>query len=319
MRCLSYVFYGALFASGLTALAQSSVQAQYVEAVTAFQHGDSSAVVRILEPITRADDLQGEKLARVWLLLGSSYRAEAKYDQAQHAYDVAMQLLKNDPLAVKEYEVLLRESGSLSRELGDLGQAEKWQRMSLKLSERNHDHAAIARACEGLAEVSLDRGHMKDGEHYIKRADDEARLTTEFDEDDRAYMAQLQGWIALKQGDGQHAIGDYERSIALFTGRYGENFALTGWGYVLLAGAYDQSGVTGKAVEAARRGVTILEQTAGVHDPRYATAEIRYANLLNKAGQHGLAAQLKAEGEATLHEIQQARCVGCTINVAAFR
>jgi tetratricopeptide (TPR) repeat protein len=287
--------------------------------VAAFQHGDSSAVVRMLEPIARADELQGVELGRVWLLLGSSYRAEARYDQAQHAYDLAMGLLKTDPLAAKEYETVLRESGSLSRELGDLGQAERWQRRSLELSERNHDHAEIARTCESLAEVSLAREHLKDSEHYIKRAEDEALLTNEFDEDDRAYMAQLQGWIALKQGNAQLAILDYEQSVALFAGRYGENFALTGWGYVLLASAYDQSGKLGKALEAARKGVTILEHTAGTHDPRYATAEIRYAEVLNKAGQHGFAAQLKADGEATLHEIQQVRCVGCTIDVAAFR
>ena len=319
MRYLLCAFCSILVASGLSALAQSSEQGQYGEAVKAFQHGDSSTVVRLLEPITRADDLRGVELGKVWLLLGSSYRAEAKYDQAQHAYDAAIRLLKDDPLAAKEYEVVLRESGALSRELGDLGQAEKWQRMSLKLSERNHDHAEIARACEGLSEISLDRGRLNDGERYIKQAEDEAHLTSEFDEDDRAYLAQLQGWIARKRGDAQHAIDDYQQSVALFTSRYGENFALTGWGYVLLAGAYDQSGMMDEALEAARRGTTILEHTAGIHDPRYAIAEVRYAAMLNKAGQRRLAAQLKTDGEATLHEIQQARCVGCTINVAAFR
>jgi tetratricopeptide (TPR) repeat protein len=319
MRYLSCAFYGALFASSLLASGQSSPQAQYGKAVTAFQHGDSPAVVRMLEPIARADKLQGVELGRVWLLLGSSYRAEARYDQAQHAYDLAMRLLKTDPLAAKDYETVLRESGSLSRELGDLGQAERWQRRSLELSERNHDHAEIARTCESLAEVSLAREHLKDSEHYIKRAEDEALLTSEFDEDDRAYMAQLQGWIALKHGDWQHAIGDYEQSIALFTSRYGENFALTGWGYVLLANAYDQSGMMNRALEAARRGMTTLEHTVGTHDPRYAIAEVRYSNVLNKAGQHDLATQLKADGEATLHEAQQTLCAGCTINVAAFR
>jgi hypothetical protein len=197
---------------------------------------------------------RGVELGRVWLLLGSSYRMEARYSQAQHAYDVGMRLLKNDPLAAKEYEVVLRESGSLSRELGDLGQVEKWQRMSLKLSERNHDHAGIARACEGLSEISLDHERLKDGEHYIKQAEDEARLTNEFDEDDRAYMAQLQGWIALKQRDAQHAIQDYQQSVALYASRYGENFALTGWGYVLLANAYDQSGMMDKKRSKRREG-----------------------------------------------------------------
>jgi len=300
-------------------MAQSSGQAQYREAVTAYERGDATAVVRILEPIAGADQFQGVELARVWMLLGSSYRINAEYRQAEHAYVVAIQLLKNDSTALKEYEIVLRESGELSRELGNAGLAETLQRRGLKLSEQSQDHAAIARACEGLAELALDGKRLKESERYIKRSEDESRLTTEFDEDDRAYLAQLKGGTALKRGEKQDAINDYQESITLLTGRYGENFALTGWGDMLLAEAYEQSGETDKAVEAARSGVTILKRTAGDHDPRYAAAEIRYANILNKAGQFAVAAQLKAQGEAIQRDTQQAQCIGCTINVAAFR
>jgi tetratricopeptide (TPR) repeat protein len=300
-------------------MAQSSAQAQYREAVTAYQRGDAAAVIRMLEPIARTSQFQGVELARVWMLLGSSYRLNADYRQAERAYAVAIQLLRNDPTALKEYEIVLRESGELSRELGNVGLAGTLQRRGLKLSERSQDHATIARACEGLAELALDGQHLKESERYIKRAEDESRLTTEFDEDDRAYLAQLKGGIALKRGDKQDAISDYQQSITLLTGRYGENFVLTGWGDMLLAEAYEQSGETDKALEAARSGVTILERTAGDHDPRYAAAEIRYADILDKAGQHAVAAQLKAQGEALQRDTQQAQCIGCTMNVAAFR
>jgi tetratricopeptide (TPR) repeat protein len=319
MKLLSGVVSGVLFVSSISALTQPSARTQYREAVTAYQRGDTVAVVRILEPITRTSQFQGVELARVWMLLGSSYRADAEYGQAKRAYAAAIQLLRNDHTAFKEYEIVLRESGELSRELGNLRLAETLQRKGLELSERNQDHVSIARACEGLAELALDSEHLKDSEQYIKRVEDESRLTTEFDEDDRAYLEQLQGGTELKRGNTRNAIIDYQQSVASLAGRYGENFALTGWGYILLAEAYERSDETDKALEAARGGVTILEHTAGTRDPRYATAEIRYADVLNRAGQHGLAAQLKADGEATLREIQQARCVGCTIDVAAFR
>jgi tetratricopeptide (TPR) repeat protein len=319
MKLLSCVLSSALFASGISARAQSSAQTQYREAVTAYQRGNATAVVRILEPIAGTGQFQGVELARVWMLLGSSYRLNAEYRQAERAYGVAIQLLRNDSRALKEYEIVLRESGELSRELGDAGLAETLQRRGLKLSERSQDHAAIARACEGLAELALDGKHLKESERYIKRAEDESRLTTEFDEDDRAYLAQLKGGTALKRGEKQDAISDYQQSITLLAGRYGENFALTGWGDILLAESYEQNGETDKALEAARRGLTILERTAGNHDPRYAAAEIRYADILDKTGQHAVAAQLKAQGEAVQRATQQAQCVGCTINVAAFR
>jgi len=68
-----------------------------------------------------------------------------------------------------------------------------------------------------------------------------------------------------------------------------------------------------------RRGMTILGHATGTHDPRYAAAEIRYAKLLGKTGQHSLASKLEAEGEATMRDVHQTQCVGCTINITAIR
>ena len=319
MKQMVWMLYGVLFASSLHAPAQSSAGVQYGRAVSAFQRGDSAATIKLLEPIAHSGDLKGAELGRVWLLLGASYRATAKYTAAQRAYGKAMTLLEDNSSASKEYAVALRESAGLSRELGDFDLSERLEKESLELSERNQDHAAIARACEGLAELSFERRRLKQAGQFISRAEDEARLTREFDEDDRAYLAQLQGWLALKTGTRQNAINDYQQAIDLFTGRYGDNFVLTGWGYVLLANAYDQQETRGKALEAMRKGITILGHTAGTHDPRYAVAEIRYAKLLREAGQRPLAASLKEQGEATLGDIQQTECAGCTMNVAAFR
>ncbi len=105
-------------------------------------------------------------------------------------------------------------------------------------------------------------------------------------------------WLALKMGNDQGAVEAYQQAIDLFIGRYGDNFVLTGWGYILLGNAYDQQGSRDKAMDAMRRGTTILDQTAGTHDPRYAVAEIRYAKLLRETGQHSLAAQVKRPGRS---------------------
>lgn len=313
------VFGSILFAASLTVSAQPSAGMQYDEAVRAFRQGDSATVIRLLEPVVRSKNLKNPELGRVWLLLGASYRATADYNAARRAYDNATRLLENDPNTRKEYAIALRESGGLSRELGDFDSSERLEQKGLQLAEQGHDHVAIARACEELAELSLDRKNLNQAEQFISQSEDEARLTSEFDEDDRAYLAQLRGWFALKTGNAPSAVDDYQQAIDLFTGRYGDNFVLTGWGYILLGNAYDQEGSRDKAMEAMRRGTTILERTAGTHDPRYAVAEIRYAKVLHETGQHSLAAQAKRHGEATLHEIQQTVCAGCTMDVAAFR
>jgi tetratricopeptide (TPR) repeat protein len=319
MKHFFQAFGSILLATSLTVSAQQSSGLQYGEAVRAFQRGDSETVVRLLEPVVRSEELKGAELGRVWLLLGASYRTVTDYNAARRAYDNSMSLFKDDPNARKEYAVVLRESGGLYRELRDFDSSERLEKESLQISEQSHDHAAIARAWEGLAELSFDRKNLKRGEEFISRAEDEGRLTNDFDEDDRAYLAQLQGWFALKKGSTQSAIKYYQQAIDLFTDRYGDNFVLTGWGYILLGNAYDQQGSRDKAMDTMRKGTTILEHTAGTHDPRYAVAEIRYAKLLRQAGQRSLAAGLKKRGETTLRDSQRTECVSCTIDVAAFR
>lgn len=213
----------------IMALAQLPAGTQYGDAVRAFQQGDTSKLIQILEPIVRSDGLKGAELGRVWLLLGASYRAAANYDAAQRAYDHTLTLFKDDSSTSKEYAVALRESGGLARELGDFDSSERLEKQSLQLSEKDQDHTAIARACEGLAELSFDRGNLKQAGLFISRSQDEARLTNGFDEDDRAYLVQLQGWLALKTSATQNAItsatqnaiNDYQQAIDLFTARYG--------------------------------------------------------------------------------------------------
>jgi tetratricopeptide (TPR) repeat protein len=319
MKHLLSAFGSILLAASLTVSAQQSAGSQYGEAVRAFRQGDSATVIRLLEPVVRSKELKDAELGRVWLLLGASYRTVADYNSARRAYDNAIRLLEDDPNTRKEYAIALRESGGLYRELGNFDSSKRLEEESLQIAEQGHDHAAIARACEGLAELSFDLKNSKQGEAFLSRAENEARLTKEFDEDDRAYLAQLRGWLALKTGNVQSAVDAYQQAIDLFTGRYGENFVLTGWGYTLLGNAYDQQGSRDKAMDALRRGTTILERTAGTHDPRYAVAEIKYAKLLRETGQQSLAAQVKKQGEATLHDIQQTACVGCTMGGAALR
>jgi len=191
MKHLFQAFGGIFLAGSLTVSAQQSAGLQYGEAVRAFQRGDSATVVTILEPVVHSAELKGIELGRVWLLLGASYRAVGRYHSAELAYGDATLLLKDDPLAVKDNEVLLRESGDFYREMGDFASAERLENKGLQLSEEIQDHTAIARACQGLAELFLDRGELRKGERFVSRAVDEVRLTSEFDEDDRAYLAQL--------------------------------------------------------------------------------------------------------------------------------
>lgn len=303
--------------TGAHLLAQATPGWEYREAVSAFQHGDDATVIRILNPVVRSGALAGAELGRVWLVLGAAYHGETDYEAANHAYDMAIQLLGSDPNAAKDYAVAVRELGVLYREMGDFKPADRLQRRSLQIAETEHDHAAISRACADLVETSMVRKRLREAKRYVACAETESRLTNALDDDDRAHLAQIEGEVFLKTGATAKAISEYQHAIDLFTHRYGENFVLTGWGYILLSSAYLQAGLQDKALAAGHQGLAILGHTAGVHDPRYGAAELRYAEILDKAGQRVQATQMRDEGKATLQIAVQSQCTGCTIDVAA--
>lgn len=319
MKRLCLAICGLVFVVGLHLSAQPCAGSQYSEAVSAFQRGENAAAIRILEPLVHSGVLTGAKLGHAWLVLGASYHGEAEYSAANHAYDMAVQLLGDDPHAVMDYAVALGGLGVLYREMGNFGAAERLQRMSLKLSEDNHDHAAVSRACADLAETSILRKRLSAAEHYIACAESESRQTSALVDDDLAHRAQIEARIFLETGATGKAIDEYQYSIGLFTRHYGEGFPLTGWGYALLASAYLQAGMQDKALLAARQSLVILGRAVGTQDPRYGAAEIRYADVLDAAGQRAQAVRIRDAGTAALQAARQMQCAGCTINAAALR
>jgi tetratricopeptide (TPR) repeat protein len=318
MRFVHQLSVAILLGSALTLPAQTFTGQQYSDAVAALQQGDTARGIKIAEQLTHSSKLDDQDLWRVWLLLGTAYRVQGDYRSAQHAYDNAGSLVKNNPHAVEEYAMVLRESGRLYQRIGKPGMAEQLEQQSLQLSEDSHDHAQIARSCVVLAEFYLDRGKLSLSEKLVSQAEEEARLTNELDDDDRAYLAQLQGSIALKRVDPQSAITNLQQAIDLYTRLHGANFVLAGWGYVLLGNAYNQQGLMGRALEATQKGMTVLDHAVGNQDIKYAKAEIQYAWLLDKVEQRSLASWWRTQGESILDEAQQKSCPNCTMDVPTF-
>jgi len=319
MKRICLLFYVVFLIAGAHLLAQATPDLEYSEAVSAFERGDDTAVIRILNPVVRSDALTEVELGRAWLVLGAAYHGETNYEAASHAYDMAIQFLGSDPHAAKDYAVAVRELGVLYREMGNFKAADRLQRRSLQIAESERDHAAISRACADLVETAMVRKRLRGAGRYVACAETESLLTNALDDDDRAHLAQVEGEVFLKTGATTRAIREYQYAIDLFTHRYGRNFVLTGWGYTLLSSAYLQAGCEDKALAAGRQGLAILGHTAGVHDPRYGAAELRYAEILEKAGQRAQARQIRGDGEATLQTAVESQCSGCTIDVATVR
>ena len=66
-------------------------------------------------------------------------------------------------------------------------------------------------------------------------------------------------------------------------------------------------------------GLTILDHALGPKNPKYFAAELAYSRALDQFGLHAEAAQIHAAAEKASKDYYRGQCVGCTINVAAFR
>ncbi|AEU35104.1 Tetratricopeptide TPR_2 repeat-containing protein [Granulicella mallensis MP5ACTX8] len=314
MKCLGLTLWIVLFI-GSPLAAQKTLHEQFDEAFTAMRRGDSASVIDIVKPIVRSNTLQGADRGKAWILLGFAYKAEGQYLPAQSAYEKAISILKDDPLATKDYALVLETSGALYREMGEFTFARNLQLQSLQLFKKSQDHAAITRALVGLSDLSLDQGDAKGAERYLLQVEAESRLTADLDDDDRSYILLAQGRLALQRQDTDTAIADYRQSLDLFRNRHGEETPMSGWGYVMLGDAYAKAGRRAEALQALWQGVHLLDRTAGRKDSRYLIAEVVYARVLDQVGRHTEAAQYRAEGERAI----QRQCSGCTISVDSLR
>jgi tetratricopeptide (TPR) repeat protein len=123
------------------------------------------------------------------------------------------------------------------------------ERHMLPLCEKVQDHAAIARSYVTLANLELNRGRRNEGKKYLSRALQEEKSTNNLDEDFFATIASTEEWLAQLDNDKVTAISNYSRAVELWSKRHGDQYPLTGWGYMLLGRSYAQAGQLAIALE----------------------------------------------------------------------
>jgi hypothetical protein len=67
------------------------------------------------------------------------------------------------------------------------------------------------------------------------------------------------------------------------------------------------------------KGLSILQRTLGDRNSKYFAAQLAYSQVLDRAGSHAEAAQVNAAAQQAIKAFYRDQCIGCTINVAAFR
>ena len=72
------------------------------------------------------------------------------------------------------------------------------------------------------------------------------------------------------------------------------------------------------ALDNMRKGLGILEKTAGSANVKFLEAELAYADVLDASGARAEARELKTTAEQELRDLYRRQCIQCRISVSAL-
>jgi tetratricopeptide (TPR) repeat protein len=187
------------------------------------------------------------------------------------------------------------------------------------LRQQNGDHGGVTRSFLNLAGLALAQNRSGEAKKYLKQAANEMKQAHDLVDDDFAVFCETEGWLALAEGHPSTAAVKYGRSLEIVMRTRGKQHWLTGWEYMLRGKAYAQSGNTDKALADMGKGLIILANTLGDRNPKYFAAQLAYSQVLDRAGSRVEAAQVNEAAQRAIKAFYRDQCVGCTINVDAFK
>jgi tetratricopeptide (TPR) repeat protein len=284
---------------------QNSGEQQLERAHNLEQKGQFEQAVAILRPLASTQHLTAAEQGKAEILLGYAYQEESDFVNARRSYEQAARLFRNEPSEKADYGTALDNLADWYRATGNLKAAHKLETDSLKQYEDAGDHLGQAWALMHLAVIDLTRKRQFDAQRYLDEADREAELAESHGDDFSAALYSARGWLAELEGHSSTAIFDYAQSLALRTCK---TCMLTGWEYVLLGKAYANDGQLDAGLSNLRKGLAILNGSAGPHSSRYLAAEMAYAQVLDSAGEHAESVALKNSAKSELMAREGERC-----------
>jgi tetratricopeptide (TPR) repeat protein len=283
------------------------------------QQGQFGKTIDMAKPLIDANELSGIELGRAFLILGVAYAGDGKFAEARSAFERSLHILDHDLEHVTDYAAALDNYAALYSNVGQLDIAGQMWQKALRLRQQSGDHTGATRSFTNLAGFALAQNRIREAKRYLKRANVEMKWTHDLIDDDFATLFETEGWLALAEGDPSTAIRKYQQALEICKRTHGEQHWLTGWEYVLRGKAFAQTGNMDRALADMRMGLIVLDHALGNKNPKYFVAQIAYSQILDRTGSHTEAAQIKAAAEQASKAFYSHQCVGCTINVAAFR
>jgi hypothetical protein len=303
----------------LPLLAQIDPDEQLRQAFVLERQGQFGKVIAMTEPLTESSQMSSLQLGRAFITLGVAYEGEGKFAEARNAFERSLQILDHDPEHVTDYAAALDNYAGLYNNSGEQKIAGEMWLKALHLHMQNGDHSGVTRSFMNLAGLALAQNRIREARKYAGRATDEMKQAHDLVDDDFAVLFETEAWLALAEGHPSIAAAKYGSSLEIVKRIRGEQHWLTGWDYMLRGKAYAQAHDMEKALDDMRKGLMILDQALGDRNPKYLAAQIAYSEVLYRAGSHAQAAQVNAAAQQAIKAFYRGQCIGCTINVAAFR
>jgi len=298
--------------------AQTDKQERLAHAFTLERDGRAEQAIALLRTLLESKSLDAAGTGEAWNILGLAYKDQGNFADAQHAFAQSIQILERSPSHTREYGMALDNFGGLLLAMGQAEDAGRVREKALHVYEKTRDHTGIALACSDLAGLAFSQKRLRRGKEYLDRAQKEAQLASDLDDDNLAAISSMQGWLALLDGDAAATVAAYQRSLDLWRRRHGETHPSTGWGYVLLGNAKAEAGELTPALADMRSGLAVLERNLGRQNARYWTAEIAYSRVLDRTGARAEAARIRTDAESKLQDLNRAQCGTCTVSAFAF-
>ena len=298
--------------------AQTSAELAVAHAYELEQQGQYTEVITSMHQLIQSNTLHGRDLGRAWQVIALAQLDRGDFASAQSPLERAVAILKSSP-DPSDYPVALTSLSDLYFVTRQPTTAINLRQTALRLFEQLGDHREIALTCNRLATVYLQSGDRKRGRKYLDQALQEMQLATGLNNSDRADIYADEAVFAHADGKWPLAIQRMEQAIQLLRSQFGETYEGVGWNRILLGQVYSASGDLPSAEREMQQGLTDLQQTVGRSSAHFLQAQIAYAGLLDKRGDHDAARRLRTAAETGLGPSNPATCNRCTISVDALR
>ena len=282
------------------------------------RQGQPSQVIQAANLLLSNGKLPLVEQSKVMTYLAHAYQQTGDSHTAIGYYEKALAILDRDGHQPSDYATTLGALATLYAEIGQPDTAKHLLLRSIHLLEKDGDHdAEIAWIWNDLAIVATNEHSIREAHKYIARSIAESKRGTNVSSDQTAAILTTLATIAVLNHDPRTAIANYHLALTLWKQTHDDQRPETAWLYVLLGGAYLQADDITSAREMTIQGLNLLKSTLGQQSPRYLSAELLYAKVLDASGSHDEASVLRQEAQVGV-KTESIRSQG-EISISALR